>query len=75
MKNASDANAWLRDIDRNSNITQVKKSFLAPSESIFNFKFNFNVGIIKKSLLNHHPEIAPPGLPDHPGGSGGLFMA
>ena len=48
MKIASDANAWLRDIDRNSNITQVKTSFLAPSESIFNFKFNFNVGILKK---------------------------
>ena len=26
-------------------------------------------------LLNHNPELAPPGLPDHPGGSGGLFMA
>ena len=31
--------------------------------------------VSKNCLLNHHPELAPPGLPDHPGGSGGLFMA
>ena len=29
----------------------------------------------EKFLLNHHPELAPPGLPDLPGGSGGFFMA
>ena len=29
----------------------------------------------KSCLLSHHPELAPPGLPDHPGGSGGFFMA
>ena len=28
----------------------------------------------KSCLLNHHPELAPPGLPDHPGGPGGFFM-
>ena len=28
----------------------------------------------KSCLLSHHPEIAPPGLPDHPGGPGGFFM-
>ena len=59
MKTASDANAWLRDIDRNSNITQVKKSFLAPSESIFNFKFNFNVGILKKMPSKPPPRNSP----------------
>ena len=75
MKTASDANAWLRHIDHNGHITQVRTSFLAPSEAIFNFKFNFNVGNLKKCLLNHHPEIAPSGLPDHPGGPGGLIMA
>ena len=30
MKTASDANAWLRDIDRNGNITEVKHHFLHP---------------------------------------------
>ena len=28
----------------------------------------------KSCLLSHHPELAPPGLPDHPGGPGGFFM-
>ena len=28
----------------------------------------------KNCLLNHHLELAPPGLPDHPGGPGGFFM-
>ena len=34
-----------------------------------------NVFFFENCLLNHHPELAPPGLPDHPGGPGGLFMA
>ena len=28
----------------------------------------------KSCLLSHHPELAPPGLPDHPGGPGGFFL-
>ena len=37
--------------------------------------FGGPTGFSKNCLLNHHPELAPSGLPDHPGGSGGLFMA
>ena len=28
----------------------------------------------KRGLLSHHLELAPPGLPEHPGGPGGFFM-
>ena len=50
MKTASDADAWLRDIDRNGITTQVKHQLLAPSEAIFNFKFNFNKGALSHSV-------------------------
>ena len=74
MKMASYGDAWLRENDQ-THRPGLNSTFFLPCASIFNFKFNFDVGILKKCLLYHHPEIAPPGLPDHPGGSGDLFMA
>ena len=47
MKTASDANAWLRHKDHIGHIIQGKTSFLAPSEAIFTFNSNFNVGNLK----------------------------
>ena len=57
MKTASDANAWLREIDRIGHISQVN-IILAPSATIFTFKFNSSIGILEIPRLPKAPVSA-----------------